>query len=296
MTLDLRGRSILITGATSGIGKSAAMALARRGAQLLLACRSEERTRAVIDEIGQSTGNRSVSFVPLDLGDLASVRACADQVLARPEPLHVLINNAGQAGADGMTKDGFEITFGTNHLGPFLLTLRLLDKLAASGPARIVNVASRAHMDAKTIDLQVQRQPRRSRTGIPEYAVSKLANVLFTKELSRRLAGTGVTTYALHPGVVATDIWRRVPAPFRGLIKLVMSSNDQGALTTVHCATAPEVADQSGLYYAKQRVTRCSRVAEDATLAQRLWTASAAWVGEDLRLPAAPVTPVASTR
>lgn len=297
MTLDLRDRTILITGATSGIGKSTALALARRGARLILACRSKERTLAVIEEITRTSGQPDVdvSFVPLDLGDLASVRACADRVNAMPGPLHVLINNAGLAGAGGLTKDGFEVAFGTNHLGPFLLTLRLLDKLRASAPARIVNVSSRAHRRPKDIDLSVQRQPKRSPTGLYEYSVSKLANILFTKELARRLAGTGVSVYCLHPGVVASEIWRRVPAPVRWLMNLTMISNDEGAQTTLYCATEPAIAGDSGHYYVRRQLARPTPQAEDPALAQRLWAASAAWVGEDLS-PAPAGAPVAGAQ
>jgi NAD(P)-dependent dehydrogenase (short-subunit alcohol dehydrogenase family) len=287
MTSDLRGRTILITGANSGIGRSAALALAARGANLILAGRSKARTQPVLDEIVHLAGGGDLTFVPLDLADLASVRACAQQVNQLPGPLHVLINNAGVAGAGGLTKDGFEITFGVNHLGPFLLTLLLLDKLRASAPARIVNVASRAHKRVDGIDLSKQRQPRRSRTGLPEYGASKLANVLFTKELARRLDGTGVSTYSLHPGVVASEIWRRIPNPLLWIMKLTMISNDEGAKTTIHCATAPEIAAETGLYYARERVVRPGKRAEDRDLAQRLWAASAAWVGADVPLATA---------
>jgi retinol dehydrogenase 12 len=280
MTSDLSDRTILITGATSGIGKSAALALAQRGARLILANRSPERTRAVIDEIARTSGRRDVTFVPLDLGDLSSVRACADQVNAMPGPLHVLVNNAGLAGAGGLSKDGFEITFATNHLGPFLLTMRLLDKLRASAPARIVNVASRAHTRIKKLDLTVQRQPKRSPTGLYEYSVSKLANILFTKELARQLAGTGVSAYAVHPGVVASEIWRRLPGPVLWVLNRFMISSEEGARTVLYCATEPTIAAESGLYYDRQRAIRPSRQAEDPVLAQRLWAASAAWVGE----------------
>jgi retinol dehydrogenase 12 len=279
---NLVGRTILITGATSGIGKSAAFDFARRGARLILASRSETKLRAVVHEISAATGNRAVDFVPVDLSDLSAVRGCADAVNAMAGPLHVVVNNAGQAGGAGLSKDGFELTFATNHLGPFLLTLRLIDKLAASAPARIVNVASGAHRAIKAIDFDALRRPRQTFTGLHEYGVSKLANILFTKALARRLAGSGITTYVLHPGVVATDIWRRIPALVRGLMKLFMSSNDEGARTIIHCATGPEAANESGLYYEKERAAKPTAVAEDSALAERLWAMSAAWVGEDL--------------
>ena len=154
-------------------------------------------------------------FLPLDLADLASVRNCAARVPGPGEPLHVLINNAGVGGARGLTKDGFEISFGINHLGHFALTTALLDCLAASAPARVVTVASDAHYPANGIDFEAVRRAPRSPDRHAEYVVSKLGNVLFSPELARRTEGRGITAYALHPGVVASDIWRRVPWPVR---------------------------------------------------------------------------------
>jgi dehydrogenase/reductase SDR family protein 13 len=203
---DLDGRTFLVTGANTGIGKETAWALAARDARVFIACRSRESGQRAIDEIAGETGNRSMGLLSLDLGDLDSVTACADAFLATGEPLHGLINNAGVAGARGMTASGFERAFGTNHVGPFLLTNLLLDRLRASAPARIVNVASIAHYDPPGIDWDAVRRPTRSVTGMREYSVSKLANVLHAQQLARRLDGSGVTTYALHPGVIASDI------------------------------------------------------------------------------------------
>src|SRR5687768_17208300 len=225
---DLAGRSYVVTGANTGIGKVTALELARRGARVVLACRSAEKTEPVIAEIAKATGNSQVEFAALDLSDLASVRACAERMIASGRPLHVLVNNAGLA-ARGATKDGFELTFGTNHLGHYLLTRLLLDHLAASGPARVVNVSSKSHYQAKAIDWSAREKPTKTITALDEYAVSKLANVLFTKELARRINGAPITTYALHPGVVATDAWRRIPPPFRWLVKRFMISPDDGA-------------------------------------------------------------------
>jgi retinol dehydrogenase 12 len=208
---DLGGQTVLITGANTGIGLATSRALAAQGASLFLACRSESKTRAVIDQITAETGNDRLTYLPLDLAELDSVRECAELFLSTDTPLHVLINNAGLAGRRGMTRSGFELAFGTNHIGPFLLTALLVDRLARSAPARIVNVASDAHYSAHGIDFDAVRRPTRSGTGMAEYGVSKLANVLHAQELARRLTGTGVTTYALHPGVIASDIWRRVP-------------------------------------------------------------------------------------
>jgi retinol dehydrogenase 12 len=176
-----------------------------------------------------------------------------------------------------MTPSGFELAFGTNHVGPFLLTQLLLDRIRESAPARIVNVASDAHYRAPGIDFEAVRQPTRTRTAFAEYGVSKLANVLHAQELARRLAGSGVTTYSLHPGVVASDVWRSVPWPIRPLIKLRMRSTDDGAQTSVFCATSDEVGRDSGLYYEDCR-PKTTGPAVTPQLAGELWEHSDAWV------------------
>jgi dehydrogenase/reductase SDR family protein 13 len=288
MTQDLANRTFIVTGANTGIGRITARELARAGARVILACRSPDKTAAVIDEIKRDTGNASVEYMHLDLGDLASVRACAEAILASGQPIHGLINNAGLAGKRGLTKDGFELTFGTNHLGHYLFTRLLLDRVIQAGQAgarqpgaaRIVNVASASHYNAKGIDWDAMRKPTQSATGMREYAQSKLSNVLFTKELARRLDGTGVTTYAVHPGVVATDVWRQVPAPLRWLIKKFMITPEQGAEASLRCATAPELAGETGKYYdtgGKERAP--NPLADDVELARTLWTRSAEWTG-----------------
>ena len=178
---ELSGRTFLITGANTGIGLATAAGLAKRGGRVFVACRSADKGRAAVAGISAESGNDAVAFLPLDLADLASVRACAQEFLARGEPLHVLINNAGVGGARGLTKDGFELTFGINHLGHFALTTALLDCLAASAPARVVTVSSDAHYQAPGIDFEAVRRPTASRTGLREYAVSKLGKVLFSQ-------------------------------------------------------------------------------------------------------------------
>jgi retinol dehydrogenase-12 len=273
---ELAGRTFLVTGGNTGIGRATAAGLAGRGGRVWIAARSPAKGEAAVAEIKASTGNGSVFFLPLDLADLDSVRACSAAFLALGEPLHVLVNNAGVAGRRGLTKQGFELTFGVNHLGHFALTNALLDCLTGSAPARVVTVSSDAHYSAKGIDFEALRRPARGLTGLPEYAVSKLANVLFTQELARRVAGTGVTTYALHPGVVASDIWRRVPWPVRPLITRRMLSVTEGAATSLYCATSPDVAQDSGLFYDK-----CARRAASAVatpeLAAELWKRSQTW-------------------
>jgi NAD(P)-dependent dehydrogenase (short-subunit alcohol dehydrogenase family) len=277
---ELADRTFIITGANTGIGKITALELARQGARVILACRSKDKTLPVIEEIRRETNNDRIEFVPLDLGDLASVRACAQDLLDRKIPIHGLINNAGLAGQRGVTKDGFEIQFGTNHLGPYLLTRLLLDRIIESGPARIVNVASQAHYNTKRFDWDALQQKTRTVSAMPEYSVSKLCNVLHARELAKRLEGTGVTTYALHPGVVATDVWRRVPGPLRWVIKKFMITPEQGAQASLRCATAAELAGETGRYYdvgGKER--QPSRLADDAALATELWARSAEWTG-----------------
>lgn len=276
---DLAGRTYVVTGANTGIGRVTAHALAARGAGVILACRSAEKTEPVVAAIQDATGNDAVTFHPLDLASLEAVRRSAAQLLARELPIHGLVNNAGLAGARGETRDGFELIFGTNHLGPYLFTRLLLDRIRSSAPARIVNVASGAHFDAPGIDWSLLRGKTRSLTGMREYAVSKLCNVLFSSELSRRLEGSGVTTYALHPGVVATDVWRRIPAPARWLMKRFMLTADEGAQTQIRCAAAPELADETGRYYQDCAAKEPSAVAKDAALARELWRRSAEWVG-----------------
>ncbi|MBA3391509.1 MAG: SDR family oxidoreductase [Deltaproteobacteria bacterium] len=280
MDQDLANKTFIVTGANTGIGKITAHQLARRGAHVILACRSQPKTEVVMDEIRRDIPGAKVEYVSLDLGDLASVRSCAAALLARDLPIHGLVNNAGLGGGRGQTKDGFEIHFGTNHLGHYLFTRLLLDRIIASGPARIVNVSSASHYQAKGVDWDVLQKPTRSVTGMREYAVSKLSNVLFTKELARRLEGTQVTTYAVHPGVVATDVWRRLPNPLRWLVKRFMITPEQGAASSVRCATDPALATETGKYYTVGgHEKRPARLADDTVLAGTLWTKSAEWTG-----------------
>ena len=275
---DLAGRTFLVTGGNTGIGLATARGLAARGGRVHIACRSAARAQAAVAAITAATGSDQVSFLLLDLADLASARACAQAFLSRGEPLHALINKAGMGGARGLTADGFELAFGTNHLGHFALTWALADHLAACAPARVVTVASDAHYRAPGVDFASLRRPTRSWTGLPEYALSKLCNVLFSQELARRMAGRGVTSYALHPGVAASDIFRRVPQPFRSVIKLFMISPEQGARTSLYCATDPGLAGASGRFYDNCAEREPSPVAT-AELARRLWEQSEEWAG-----------------
>jgi NAD(P)-dependent dehydrogenase (short-subunit alcohol dehydrogenase family) len=269
-------RTVVVTGANTGIGLATAKALAGQGWRVWVTARSEAKGAAAVASIKAATGNDAVFLLLLELSDLGSVRDCARSFLEPYEPLHVLINNAGVGGARGLTKQGFEMTFGVNHLGHFLLTQLLLDRLRASAPARVVTVASDAHYNARGVDFAALRRPARGITGLGEYAVSKLCNVLFAQELARRTAGTGVHSYALHPGVVASDIWRRIPWPVRPIVTRKMLPVDLGAQTSLYCATSPEVASDSGLFYDKCAPREPSPVATPE-LAGALWTQSAEW-------------------
>ena len=268
---DLQGKTFLVTGANSGIGRATAVDLGGRGAKMFITARSEEKAKPVLDELGDGA-----DYLHLDLGDLESVRQCGKDFLARDEPLHGLINNAGVAGQRGITTSGFELAFGTNHVGHFLLTNLLLDKLKESAPSRIVNVSSVGHYSATGIDYEAVRQPTKTMTGLREYGVSKLANVLHAQELARRLDGTGVTSYSLHPGAIASNVWRRVPWPFDAVMKLFMKSNEEGAQTSIYCATAPELAGESGKYYDDcQEKEPSSRATPE--LGAELWAKSEEW-------------------
>jgi retinol dehydrogenase 12 len=273
-------KTVLITGANTGIGQATAKELARRGARVFFACRSEEKTRPVMEAITKETGNADLHFLELALDDLASVQKCAASFNARNEPLHVLINNAGLARVKGVTKQGFELTFGVNHLGHFLLTLELERALKAGTPSRVVVVASRAHARTnKPITDDELRGPAKSRTGWREYQVSKLANVLFTRELAKRWANSGITSYALHPGVIASDIWRTTAWPLRVIAMQFMRTTEQGATASLRCATAPELVSETGQYYGENgERLECNPLAKDEAAATKLWEQSLGWV------------------
>ncbi|HWF80284.1 MAG TPA: SDR family oxidoreductase [Streptosporangiaceae bacterium] len=274
---DLAGRTFLVTGGNAGIGLATATELARRGGRVHIACRSKAKGEAAVAMISEQTGSDQVRLHLLDLASLASVRQSAKEFIALGEPLHVLINNAGLAGQRGITSDGFELAFGVNHLGHFAFTQELLPLLRESGQARVVAVASDAHYQAKGIDFDALRSRTKSIIGMREYAVSKLCNVLFAAELGRRLSGSDVTAYSLHPGVVASQIWRRVPWPARQILTSRMLTIEQGARTSLYCATSSEVNGDSGKYFDKCQVTEPGKAVTEE-LAATLWDCSEKWV------------------
>lgn len=275
-TRDLEGKTILITGATSGVGLVSARVLGGRGAHVVLAVRNPKKAEPVKAELDAAGGSSEI--LEVDLSNLSSVRAAGERYAATDRPLDVLLNNAGIAGTRGLTPDGFEVAFGTNHLGPFLLTEKLLPLVRKAPQGRIVNVSSVGHYRVRAIEWDALRRPTAHRTGLHEYQVSKLCNVLHAKELARRLAGTKVTTYSLHPGVVATDVWRNVPWPFGWAMKQFMITPEEGARTQLRCASDPSLASETGLYYDKSRPKEPSALSKDEALAKELWVRSEEWV------------------
>lgn len=275
----------VITGTTHGIGRVIARELARAGLTVVMLCRDVQAAGAVQAEIQGVVSGSELHVVHCDLGSLASVREAAAAVRERFGPLRLLINNAGIVSAKHrMSVDGFELTFATNHLGPFLLTHLLLDRMDAK-QGRIVNTASRVHYKGR-MDLECIRDPRAPYFGTTAYAQSKLANVLHTLALARRLAGSGVTVNCLHPGVVATNLLPRWLQAIKPLISWVMFDAERGARTSLHVALARELHDVSGRYFDEnQREQQPAALAREIELQDRLWMRSAEWVG----VPASPV-------
>jgi NAD(P)-dependent dehydrogenase (short-subunit alcohol dehydrogenase family) len=272
----MHGNVCMVTGATSGVGLVTAEALARQGATVVIVARNPERGAATVRRIQRETGNSAVECLIADLSAQAQVRQLASEVQRRFARLDVLINNAGAwFSRRQLSDDGIERTFALNHLAYFLLTNLLLEHLRASPSGRIVNVSSEAHRSARLdfADLQGQRRYR----GWRAYARSKLANVLFTYELARRLAGTGVMVNALHPGFVATNFGqnnRGLPATLWRILQLAAISPEAGAQTIIYLASAAEVKGISGQYFVKKEAVRSSRVSYDRAAAERLWEVS----------------------
>lgn len=280
MASNMQGKTVLITGGNTGIGKQTAIALARMGAQVTITSRNPDKGQAAVTDIRRESGSQAVECMRLDLASLASIRSFAAEFLATHPRLDVLVNNAGLTlGERSETMDGFETTFGVNHLGTFALTGLLLDRLKQSAPARIVVLSSDAHKGAlRGLDFD-DLHARRKYSGMGAYCRSKLANLLFTLELAERLQGTGVTVNAVHPGVVATEFagGDDVKGLFARLVKLshVFSlTPEQGARTSVHVASAPEVEGVTGKYFVRSKQARPTRNALDKQAALRLWEVS----------------------
>uniref|UniRef100_A0A8C2E7J3 Retinol dehydrogenase 12, like n=1 Tax=Cyprinus carpio TaxID=7962 RepID=A0A8C2E7J3_CYPCA len=247
----LDGKTVIITGANTGIGKETAIDLAKRGARIIMACRDTEKAEAALKEVKDASGNQDVVTSRLDLADSKSIREFAENINKEEKRVNILINNAGVMVCPyGTTADGFEMQIGVNHMGHFLLTYLLLDLIKRSTPARIVNVSSMAHQWG-TINLE-DINSEKNYDKQKAYSQSKLANILFTRSLAKRLEGTGVTAYALHPGVVQTELWRHLNKPQQAamwLAKPFTKTSAQGAQTSIFCAVAPELETESGKYY-----------------------------------------------
>jgi NAD(P)-dependent dehydrogenase (short-subunit alcohol dehydrogenase family) len=276
MEPSLKGKSVLVTGATSGIGFVTARELARLGSQLTIVSRNAEKCAAVAEQIKSQTGN-PVEYIAADLSTLAGIMQAAADYKQRHTHLHVLVNNAGAMFIKRiLTSDGYEMTFALNHLNYFLLTNLLLDILKASAPARIVNVSSNAHTNAH-IDFENLQGEKHFR-GFEAYGQSKLANVLFTYELARRLEGSGVTVNAVHPGYVATGFARNNGPIFNFGNWLVASifgrKPEQGARTSIYLATSPDVEGVSGKYFVDSHVVQSSPISYERATAEKLWQVS----------------------
>jgi NAD(P)-dependent dehydrogenase (short-subunit alcohol dehydrogenase family) len=246
---NLTGKVALITGASSGVGKVSAYKLAEKGCHVILATRSYSKTEPIIKDIIEKTGNKNVEHIEFIADDLESVKKCAQLFRAKNLPLHILMNNAGLAGQLGLSKQGYQLTFAVNHLSHFLLTELLLPVLKSSAPARIVNVSSEAHFNGIRYKFDTLKTSDVLTSVFPSYQNSKLANAMHARKLAQLLQGTGVTTYSLHPGVVATDFWRNLPGFIQPVIKLFMITEEQGAMTQLYCSTEPSLASVTGKYF-----------------------------------------------
>jgi NAD(P)-dependent dehydrogenase (short-subunit alcohol dehydrogenase family) len=287
---ELAGKTILITGATNGIGKAAALELARKGADVVIVGRNPVKVESCVRDLAQQDGHPAVDGLVADLSTLAEVRQLADTFHKKYNHLHVLINNAGGIFASRqVTQDGFELTFAFNHLAYFLLTNLLLDTLKASAPARIINVSSRSHEGAKLDFSDLQNEKHYGIGGRQSYGQSKLANLLFTYELDRRLTGSGVTVNAIHPGVVATGFGENNGGAMGTVMRFYHRfalTPEQGADTVVYLASSPEVQGVSGKYWVNRQPVTSSPESYDEDAQKHLWEVSAQMTGLAESMPA----------
>jgi NAD(P)-dependent dehydrogenase (short-subunit alcohol dehydrogenase family) len=277
----MNGKICLVTGATNGIGKATARALAQMGATVVLVGRDAQKAALVSEEIRAASGNQNVDWLLADLSSQQDIRRLATEFKEKYPHLHVLLNNAGGTFATRQfSVDGIEMTFALNHLAYFLLTNLLLDTIKGSAPARIINVSSGAHAAGK-IDFD-NLQGERSYSSFGPYGNSKLANILFTTELARRLEGTGVTVNALHPGLVSTGFGKNNPGFFmkimRVFVPIIARSPEKGAETSIYLAASPDVRSLSGKYFVDCRVTQPAPQAANPVVAWKLWNVSAEMV------------------
>ncbi|XP_053314000.1 retinol dehydrogenase 11-like [Spea bombifrons] len=287
--VDLTGKTAIVTGANTGIGKSVAMDLARRNARVILACRSRERGQKAVEEVREATGNQKVSLGILDTSSLSSVRAFAQRTLLEEKRLDILINNAGASGLPhSMTADGLENTFVTNHLGPFLLTNLLLDLMKRSAPSRIVFVSSFIHSKGVINPRHLKGEDLQSLHISDYYSSTKLMNLVCANELARRLQGTGVTVTSQNPGVVVTEAMRNYNIVMRFIFHLLgfffFKSAEEGAASTIFCAVSEEAEGMTGKYVDSDcTVVLPAENARDPDVAKKLWEACESATGLDGR-------------
>ncbi|XP_054463598.1 dehydrogenase/reductase SDR family member 13a.3 [Anoplopoma fimbria] len=281
-SVKLNGKTAIVTGSNTGIGKTTALDLAKRGARVILACRNKGKAEAAAYDIRRESGNSQVVFMQLDLASFESVRCFAETFLKTEPRLDILINNAGVMGP-GHTQDGFGMAFGVNHLGHFLLTNLLLEKLQQCGPSRVVTVAALLHR-CGSADFPLLASKKDSVSGqstwhnVRAYCNSKLFNVLFTRELANRLEGTSVTCYSLHPGVIYTELCRSMSLWLHLLLmpfaKLFFLDPEGGSQTTLYCALQEGIEPLSGRYFSNCAVQQVGAKGRDDALAKKLWELS----------------------
>jgi len=276
--MELTGKTAIVTGATSGIGFQTALALASRDAQLILPARNLQKAEDAKNRIVSQTGNKNIEVFQCELSSMESIRQFATHFNDNYDQLHILVNNAGiWETTRKLSADGVEMVFAVNHLAPFLLTNLLLGKLKAADKARIVTVSSGAHIQGK-INFQ-DIEYNKSWNHFKVYAQSKLANILFTRELARRLEGTAVTANCLHPGVVSTHLFDNMGSFMKMLFQTFMISPEKGAQTSIYLAISPEVENVSGEYFAKSKPKKTASAASDMETAAKLWTLSEKYTG-----------------
>ncbi|MFX1558339.1 MAG: SDR family oxidoreductase [Promethearchaeota archaeon] len=277
--MSMEGKICMITGANSGIGKATAIGLAQMNATIVMVCRNKERGEPAQKDIIEKTGNNKVDLLLCDLSSLESIRNLVAEFKNKYQNLHVLINNAGvMLSKRELSVDGFEMNFAVNHLAPFLLTHLLLDTLKRSAPSRIINVASAAHKYGK-IDFDDLLGEHKKRRFMGLYGDSKLALMLTSYELSRRLEGTGVTLNTVHPGVVNTNLGVDRSKPRKGIVRRFFKKPEKGAETSIYLASSPEVEGITGKYFVKKQQQESSEDSYDETLAKKLWDISMEMVG-----------------
>jgi NAD(P)-dependent dehydrogenase (short-subunit alcohol dehydrogenase family) len=282
----VNGKQVVITGGNAGIGKATAIALAQKGANVIITSRSESKAKSAVDEIKAASKNENIDFVLINLVDQESVRKAAEEIKAKCPKIDTLINNAGCYLSDlELSPQGIEGQFATNHIGHFLLTNLLLENIKAAGNARIINLASIAHKSTLELNFEDLNYEKEEYGGWKSYSRSKFCNILFTKELARRLEGTGITANAVHPGGVRTEIAEKDANWYTKLgwiiMKPFMITVEDGAKTSIHLASSADVEGETGGYWVRSKKEWSNRPSQDPELAKALWKKSEELVGHE---------------